>query len=68
MSFRENNYFSFSSAASHGLSFTFVVLGICHRSLGVRLESLGKHSQQQVCPGIVFIGAAVSQDSVGMLK
>ena len=50
-------FFSFSSAASHGLSFTFVALGMCHRSFGVRLESLGKHSQQLVCPGIVPIGA-----------
>ena len=56
-SFRENNCFSFSSAASHGLSFTFVALGMCHRSFGVRLESLGKHSQQLVYPGIVPIGA-----------
>ena len=39
-----------------------------HRSIGVRLESLGKHSQQQMYPGIVFIGAAITQDSVGMLK
>ena len=28
--FRENDYFSSSSAASHGLSFTFVALGMCH--------------------------------------
>ena len=55
--FQENNVFSFSSAASHGLSFTFVALGMCHRSFGVRLESLGKHSQQLVCPGIVPISA-----------
>ena len=53
----ETYFFSFSSAASHGLSFTFVALGMCHRSFGVRLESLGKHSQQLVYPGIVPIGA-----------
>lgn len=35
-SFRENNYFSFSSAATHGLSFTFVAQGMCHRAFGVR--------------------------------
>ena len=39
-----------------------------HRSIGVRLESLGKHSLQQMYPGIVFTGAAIIQDSVGMLK
>ena len=56
-SLRENIVFSFSSAASHGLSFTFVALGMCHRSFGVRLESLGKHSQQLVYPGVVPKGA-----------
>ena len=52
----------------HGLSFTFVALGMCHRSFGVRLEALGKHSQQLVYPGIVPIGAAISQNSLVRLK